>query len=264
MSKRFETLAFCFALITMSLKASLARRAAFAIQVGFMIINNLTFFVFWWLLYQRVPTIRGYSLADMAVLYGTVAAGFGLVQALVGGVRHLGRLIDDGELDSLLPQPKNTLLYAIGMRSQASGFGDVVSGAALIALSGEVSVTHAPLALLGVLFSATVFAATGTLFFSVAFWLPRTEGLARQAWDMLITCAMYPEPLFGGAVKLVLFTALPAAFVGYVPARLIRAPSVSDVALLAGASLAFVTAALWMFARGLRRYSSGSRFSVFG
>ncbi|MGC4088636.1 MAG: ABC-2 family transporter protein [Polyangiaceae bacterium] len=255
---------FYVALASMSLKASMARRVAFLMQVGFMALNNVIFFVFWWLLFQRVHSIRGYSLSDLAVLYGTVAAGFGLVQALAGGVRHLGRLIDDGELDSLLAQPKPTLLYAMGMRSQASGIGDVLSGIGLLALSGQVSLARIPLALLAIAFSASVLAAMGTLFYSASFWLPRSEGLARQAWDILITCSLYPEPLFGGAIRLLLFSALPAGFVGYLPARLIRAPALTTLAALCAASLGFAFVAHWVFARGLRRYSSGSRFSVLG
>jgi hypothetical protein len=44
-------------------------------------------------------------------------------------------------------------------------------------------------------------------------------------WELLITFSLYPEPLFGGMLRLVLFTFLPAGFVGYVPARLLRSPS---------------------------------------
>jgi len=35
-------------------------------------------------------------------------------------------------------------------------------------------------------------------------------------WELLITFSLYPEPLFGGALRLALFAVLPAAFVGYI------------------------------------------------
>ena len=76
----------------------------------FSTLNNGIFFTFWIVLLSRVPSIRGYELGDVAVLYGIVAVGHGLAVFFAGGLEQLARAIDDGELDSLLAQPKPTLL----------------------------------------------------------------------------------------------------------------------------------------------------------
>jgi ABC-2 type transport system permease protein len=257
-------LVFLRALVGTSLKASMARRGAFLLQALFMAINNLVFFTFWWILLHRVPHIRGFRLPDMALLYGVVAAGFGLGVTITGGVRHLARLIHEGELDAWLTQPKPTLVYAVCCQSQASGIGDVCSGLALIALSGAVRPASAPLVLIAVLASAVVFTASGVVFFSLAFWLGQVETAARQLFDAVVTFALYPEPLVGGAMRFLLFTVLPAGFVGYLPARLIREPSLGTaLALLTGAA-GYGVFACWVFGRGLRQYSSGSRFGIMG
>src|SRR5882672_8305811 len=83
------------ALLVMSFKSALALRAAFVMQTTFMAVNNLVFFVFWWILLHRVEHIRGWRLAEMALLYGVVACSYGLTVTLAGGVRHLARFIDD-------------------------------------------------------------------------------------------------------------------------------------------------------------------------
>ena len=57
----------------------------------------------------------------MQLLFGIVAVAVGLAVTVAGGVRHLGRLIDDGELDTLLTQPQPVLLHALGLRSQPPG-----------------------------------------------------------------------------------------------------------------------------------------------
>jgi ABC-2 type transport system permease protein len=258
-----NTLRFTRALLAANLTSTLMLRSAFVMQVAFMALNNLTFFVFWWALMQRVPVLRGWRLGDIQMLFGVVAAGFGLAVTVAGGVRHLGRFIDEGVLDTLLTQPRPVLLYALGLRSQASGVGDMLSGIAFIAWSGQLSWRALPLIAFAILASALVLIACGIVFFSLAFWLGRVETLARQLWELLITFSLYPEPLFGGMLRLVLFTVLPAGFVGYIPARLLRSPSFALVLLMTAAIAVYLAIAILVFDRGLRRYTSGSRFGTF-
>ncbi len=257
-------IAFVRALVGTNLKAAVALRGAFLIQVVFMLLNNFTFFVFWWVLMRRVPSLRGWRLEDVALLFGIVATAFGLTVTLAGGVRHLGRLIDEGDLDTLLTQPKSVLVHALGMRLQASGFGDIAAGVIFIALSGQVSLHTVPVVLVAILASALVFLACGIVFFSLAFWLGKVESVARQLWELLITFSLYPEPLFGGMLRLALFTVLPAGFIGYLPVRIVHDPSAVFIVVLIGGATAYLAAAVWVFHRGLRRYASGSRFSTFG
>jgi ABC-2 type transport system permease protein len=263
-TRRSNGLSFARALLATNVKATLMLRGAFVMQVLFMAVNNLTFFVFWWVLMRRVPVLRGWRLGDIQVLFGVVAAGFGLGVTLAGGVRYLGRLIDEGELDTLLTQPKPVLAHALGLRLQASGFGDVLSGIAFIACSGQVSWRALPLVLLAIIASAVVVVACGIVFFSLAFWLGNVDSLARQLWELLITFSLYPEPLFGGMLRLILFTLLPAGFVGYLPARLVESPSVALALLLVAGAGIYLAVAVLVFERGLRRYASGSRFGAFG
>jgi ABC-2 type transport system permease protein len=213
---------------------------------------------------QRVPVLRGWGLGDIQMLFGIVAAGFGLTVTVAGGVRHFGRFIDEGELDTLLTQPRPVLLYAPGLRSQASGVGDMLSGMAFIGWSGQFSWLGLPLVMFAIVATALVLVACGIVFFSLAFWLGRIETLSRQLWELLITFSLYPEPLFGGMLRLVLFTVLPAGFVGYVPARLVRSPSSGLVLLMTVAVAVYLAIAIIVFDRGLKRYTSGSRFATFG
>jgi ABC-2 type transport system permease protein len=116
-------LRFLAELWRIGLCASLALRGAFALRVAFMAANNLIYFVFWGLLFARVPDVRGYALPEMATLYGVLCCGVGLSVTLWGGVHQLARMIEDGELDVILAQPKPVLPYALGMRCQAAGSG---------------------------------------------------------------------------------------------------------------------------------------------
>jgi ABC-2 type transport system permease protein len=211
-----------------------------------------------------VPRIRGYELGDMAVLYGIVAVAHGLAVFVAGGIQYLARVIHDGELDALLAQPKPTLLYAVGLKSQPSGLGDMVSGLVLIGLSGRVGLAGIPIVIAAGTAGAVVLVATAVLLHSAAFWLGRTESASRQLYEATLLFSLYPDTLFTGPMRWMLFTLVPAGFVGYLPADLVRAPGVWTAALVGLGVTAYAVLAVWVFRRGLRAYSSGSRFATLG
>jgi ABC-2 type transport system permease protein len=255
---------FVSALVATSVKAATAERGAFIMRAVLMAVNNAIFFTFWIVLLSRVPSVRGYELGDVAVLYGVVAVAHGLAVFVAGGMTYLARVIHDGELDALLAQPKPTLLYAVGLRSQPSGLGDIVSGLIMIALSGRVGLLGIPLVIAAGVAGAIVLVATSVLLHSAAFWLGRTESASRQLYEMTLFFSLYPDTLFTGPLRWILFTVVPAGFVSYLPADLIRAPSASAALAITMGVIAYAVAAGWVFQRGLRAYSSGSRFAAFG
>jgi ABC-2 type transport system permease protein len=81
----------------------------------------------------------------------------------------------------------------------------------------------------------------------------------------LIIFSTYPECLFSGMLRWLLFSALPAGFVSYLPVRVLSDHgSPWDVLLLAAGAAGFLGLGIWVFGRGLARYASGSRFGVWG
>ena len=258
------TAIFASALVATSVRSAMAERGAFIMRAAFMAANNAIFFTFWIVLLSRVPSVRGYELGDVAVLYGTVAIAHGLAVFVAGGMSYLARAIHDGELDALIAQPKPTLLYAVGLRSQPSGLGDIVSGLIMIALSGRVGLMGIPLVVAAGIAGAVVLVATGVLLHSAAFWLGRTESASRQLYEMTLFFSLYPDTLFTGPLRWILFTIVPAGFVGYLPADLIRSPDLWTALEIALGVTTYAAIAAWVFQRGLRAYSSGSRFATFG
>jgi ABC-2 type transport system permease protein len=257
-----DTLRFLRALVSTNLKASFALRGAFWLQAVFMAANNVVFFATWWIFFDRFEEVGGWRLSDLMTLFGVVAAGFGLSVVLAGGVRDLARAIAEGELDAILTQPKHPLVHAVASRTLASGWGDLATGVAFLAAAGEPSALRLGAAAAAVLSSAVVFTAAGVVLQSLAFWLGRIGDLPRQLWEFLLTFSLYPGSLFSGALRFLLATALPAFFVGHLPAELVRAPSGSTLAWVVGAAVVWAAIAARVFARGLRRYESGNRFGA--
>lgn len=255
---------FLLALVGTSVRSAMAERGSFIMRVVLMAVNDAIFFTFWVVLMSRVPVVRGYGLGDVAVLYGIVAVAHGLAWFFAGGIQFLSRMIHDGELDALLAQPKPTLLYAIGLRSHPSGLGDVLSGIVMIALSGRVGLMGIPIVIAAGAAGALVLVATGVLLHSAAFWLGRTESASRQLYECTLMFSLYPDTLFTGPMRWMLFTVIPAGFVSYLPAELIRAPSMWTALVIGLSVIVYAALAIGVFQRGLRVYSSGSRFATFG
>jgi ABC-2 type transport system permease protein len=262
--RRFGTLRFARALVAMNLRGSLALRGAFLLQAAFMVLNNLAFFAIWWLLFERFPVIGGWRLSDVLTLFGVVTSGFGLSVVLAGGVRDLARAIGAGELDSALVQPKPVLLHVIASRTLASGWGDLATGIGMFWVSGALAPSQIGWTLLAVASSSCVFTASGVIVQSLAFWVDGMETLARQVWEFTLTFSLYPRPLFAGELSFLLYTILPAGFVGFLPAELVRAPSVGLAAAAIAAAFGWAFLAWLVFRLGLRRYASGNQVGTRG
>ena len=94
---------------------------------------------------------------------------------------------------------------------------------------------------------------------SLAFWLGNSTALGNLVQNAMLTFALYPIGLFDNAAKLLLFTIVPAALMGAVPADFVRSFSWTVLAQLCLAALVFLGLALWVFRQGLQRYESGNQ-----
>jgi len=114
--------------------------------------------------------------------------------------------------------------------------------------------------ILGVVLVAAVFLGFVVLVQSLAFWIGHAGLVRAQAGNARISFALDPLDLFDGTARQVLFTLLPAAFMGAVPAEFVRSFTWKGLVQRTGAALVFL--ALAVFQRGLRRYESGSAIAV--
>lgn len=256
------TLRFLRALVATNLKASLALRGAFLVRVVFMLANNMIFFVMWWVFFAKFQEVRGWRLGDMAAIYGTVAGAFGLAMVFGEGARGLAQAILEGDLDGFLTQPKHPLLHCVASRSDASGWGDLASAFLLLGLSGYLSPATLAPALLAMACGAVVFVASTVLIQCVAFWVADSSDLARQLSEFVILFSGQPKTVFTGALKLLLYTALPAGFIAYLPVELVRGASLPVLAAVVLGAALWAALAAGVFRLGLRRYESGNRFGV--
>ncbi len=255
-------LTFLFALWKANLLAAMEYRTAFLSQVVGMMLNNAVYFVFWVIFFDRFKEIRGWGLEEMFFLFGVVAASFGLTAFLFGNAMDLASVIANGRLDYYLSLPRPVLLHVLASRSISSGLGDFSYGVLSFLVARQFAPDTIVRFVLATALAVVIFISFLTLVQSVAFWTGNAAQLSQQATNAMVTFSIYPITLFDDSARLILFTVVPAALIGAVPAEFIRHFEWTTLAQLLAAALVLLTLATTVFRRGLRRYESGSAIQV--
>ncbi|NCP88420.1 MAG: hypothetical protein CO094_06230 [Anaerolineae bacterium CG_4_9_14_3_um_filter_57_17] len=245
-----------------NLQSAMEYRVSFISQVLGMMLNNGMYFVIWVIFFDRFKEIRGWGVGDMYVTFGVSASAFGLVSLFFGNAFNLGDIITRGRLDYYLSLPRPVLLHTLTSRSVASGAGDFLYGILSFAVSGYFSAEALARFTLAILLAAIVFASFLVIVQSLAFWMGNATNLVTLAVNAMITFSIYPISIFDNTAKLILFTLVPAALMGAVPASFAIAFTWQTLAQLLIGAGAFLALAIFIFYFGLRRYESGSGIQV--
>jgi len=257
-----SNLKFLLAVWKANLQSAMEYRVSFLSQMIGMMLNNGIYFLVWVIFFDRFNDVRGWGLGDMYVTFGITASAFGLVSLLFGNAFNLGEIILKGRLDYYLSLPRPVLLHALASRTIASGMGDFTYGFLSFMASGYFTWEGLARFVLATMLSAVVFASFMIIVQSLSFWIGSSVNLANLAVNAMITFAIYPITLFDNTAKVILFTLIPAALLGAVPAAFVQIFTWQLlVELLIGAS-AVLFIAIAIFQRGLRRYESGSAIQI--
>jgi len=253
---------FLFAIWKTNLLSIMEFRVPFLTQVFGMILNDFIYFAIWIIFFKTFNEVRGWGIDDMYITYGVLASAFGLVALLFGNAFNLSEIINQGRLDYYLSLPRPVLLHAVASRTIASGMGDLSYGFLSFAISGQFSWDGLLRFTLATILAAVVFASFLILINSLAFWMGMISNLTGLALNAMITFGIYPITLFDNYAKLILFTLIPAALIGAVPAEFIRDFSWQSLAELLAGAIIFLLIAVSVFRLGLKRYESGSAIQV--
>lgn len=234
-----------------------ANRAAFVSQVAVMGVNDVVWVLFWILFFRRVGSVRGWDGHRILLLLAVITSAGGISLGLLANARRVGNMAVDGQLDGVLALPVPPLAHLLLRRIEATNVGDLAFGIVLFAVAGPPSFSRTLVFGGVVLAAATVLTSFLVITGSLAFFAGRSEG-GELGFHAIVLLGSYPVDIFAGAAKVLLYTAVPAAFVSTVPARLIEHFEVAQAALMVAVAAGFAVAAWATFTLGLRRYTSGS------
>jgi ABC-2 type transport system permease protein len=248
----------------LNLNAQLEYRGAFISQVAAMFLNDGVWVVFWSLFFTRFPVLRGWNIDDIITVWAIAAAGFGLAHAIYGNGLLLASVITQGQLDVWMLYPRALLPHMLLGRMSVSAWGDALFGYAVYLAFVQPDPARLLLFILLTLSAAMLFVGFSTFTGSLSFFLGNASGLADQWRFAMLTFSTYPAVLFDGAIKILLYTLVPAGFLSYLPVQALRDLSLSSAALAVAGALGVLAAGVAVFYIGLRRYESGNLIEMRG
>jgi len=250
--KRFgRTLRFIGAYTAANVQAAMEYRLSFLLQVVSMTANDSIWLYFWWSYFQQYPLSHGWQLTDIVVIWSVSACGYGISTCVFGNAINLATLIMNGSLDAYL-------LHVCVSKTDPMAWGDVLFAVGAFLIFLHPNPLNFALFIVLALFAALIFTSFAVILCSLAFFLGNTEGLASQLMGALITFSTYPMNLFGGLVRLLLFSAIPAGFISFIPLQLLHHFSWLLFLGLLGFTALILACAAGIFQLGLRRYESGN------
>ena len=262
-----------FAIYRRLVAAQLRSQLQFRVSFAFDLFGSATVMAFEFgavaLVFGRFDGLGGWTLGEVAFLYGLVETAFGLMDMAFGGFdpQNFGNGVRRGTFDQLMLRPLPLILQVLGSDFALRRLGRVGVGIAIFAFA--LSVTPVAWTLAKLLYLPLVVASMvlffGGLFIvgaTITFWTIEAieaMNILTYGGSFLIS---YPMHIYDTWLRRSFTFIIPAAFLNYYPSLyFLDKPDVlglpdfaSFLAPLAGGLLFAAALAFWRF--GLRHYQS--------
>lgn len=254
--------------VAQSVRGHLQYRLSFVLMMCGHFITSVVEAVGIWALFDRFGMLAGWSLAQVAFLYGIVNCAFPLAEALARGFDVFGtEFVKTGDFDRVLVRPRSTLLQIAGYDFQLQRIGRLLQG--LIVLGWAIFMLDidwhpGKVALLlftfcsGVLFFYALFIFQATL----SFWATESLEIMNTLTYGGTETAQYPMSIYREGFWRFFTFVVPLGCISYFPTLAIfgiEDPLGSTLLLQCLAPLAgfvFFATALFAWEFGIRHYTS--------
>ncbi|HEY66323.1 MAG TPA: hypothetical protein G4O02_17370 [Caldilineae bacterium] len=210
-------------LIGAQIRSQMQYRISFLAELmGNLFITGLDFATLVILL-TRFQEIGGWTLAEVAFLYGTSTISFSLAEILSGALDGFDRWVVRGEFDRVLIRPLGTIFQVMVGGFRLRRFGRLAQGTAAFILSltwlhpswGGVQWAFLVTILIGgALFFLAIYLFTAT----ASFWTPQTAEMGNILTNGGSFMTSYPMHIYDEWLRAIFTFLIPMAFINYYPA----------------------------------------------
>lgn len=209
-------------LVATSIRGQMQYRASFVLQVVGHMLATVIEFVAIWALFQRVDSIDGWSLAEVAMFYAVVNVAFAIADAIGRGFDWFGNMVKSGGFDRVLLRPRAAALQIMGRELTLKRFGRLSQGLVILAwASWELgivwSLANIVLLMLSIVGCVSLF--MGLLIFqaTVSFWTVQSLEAFSSFTYGGVHASRYPMDIYQKWFRRVFFFVIPLGCVAYLP-----------------------------------------------
>ena len=208
-------------LIGARIRAQMQYKVSFWMDLlGFGLVTGLEFATIA-ILYGRFQSIGGWSIAEVALLYGMVSVAFSLAEMFSRGFdAPFERMMQQGTFDTVLIRPLGSFFMVLAsefqlMRLGRTAQGLLVLGYALAVL--PIAWTPAKLLLLPLtLLSGTaIYTALIVIGATICFWTIKTPEVINAFTYGGEDASSYPLSIYNGWIRSIFLFVIPIAFANY-------------------------------------------------
>ena len=214
-------------------------------------------------IYANVPTLAGWTKPQVYFFLGIFFASDALFTTLFQrNFWNFSDLVNKGELDILLTKPVHPLFLALTRYIGLTAVFNIILGLTIAIQYAKPAEFPGGWHWVLVPFWLLVGLATALVVrfaFSIwIFWTERSWALSRMYYQFF-AFATKPDTLYPPAIRYLILTALPFAFIGSIPSRaLLHGLQTWEYVLVAVVLTTFTALNTVLWRMGLRRYQSAS------
>jgi ABC-2 type transport system permease protein len=241
-------------------------KASFLLTVLFRTLSTAMDFVLIAVILARFRYIDGWSVFEVALLYGPVTIARGLFDTFARELERFENYLVSGEYDGILVRPWPSVFALLARKVDVTRVGMLLQGVVLIAIgaaqaipAGRLSVAGlAYLAVLLPVFGAMILTAVSMATAAIGFWIIRIDELTTFTMYAPLAAGVFPLSIYPGWLRGLLHTVIPIAFAGYLPVLYLLDKGGSGWIMIATPAVAllslYLASRLW--ALGERQYHS--------
>ena len=250
-----------FKVTILSLKYALMKemlnKTTFITNILFMILNNASFLIQWVILYSLKNNVGGYSFKQLLLLWALTSGTYGFSHFFFKKAYTLYETINTGKLDSFLVQPKNVLISSITTDVSPSALGDIIYAYIILFIYG-FSITRFLLFTFFIITGGIILTSISVIFSSLSFYFGKSDLITNTTNSLMTNFSTYPDGIFKGITKILLFTIIPVGITTYIPIKVIISFNIKYFILIVLFAISIVLLAFIIFNKGLKKYSSSN------
>lgn len=208
--------------LSQSIRSQMQYRASFImLSFGQLLITGIEFLAIA-SLFARFKHIQGWTLPEVAFLYGLINISFAFADAASRGFDMFGTMVKSGDFDRLLLRPRSTALQLAGYELTLRRIGRLIQGLIVFSWASYTldiawSVPKVYLVFIAIFGGACLFIGLMIIQATIAFWTTESLELMNTMTYGGVETAQYPLPIYRIWFRKFFTYIIPLACVNYLP-----------------------------------------------